>query len=283
MADENSGLEELFKEHAGSLSLAFAFGTFLLYASGHLAQRFYLQVLGIDADIPIVNEGALFLGASYVFYFILSLPYILLALAPFVFLRKTLRKAIVKISPQWLTLLTCGFSIAAIQLVGRHVFLIRRVLLHGSFEPEWLCSILLAGPVQRQFLFVGLTLACLPAITWAWMLIKDSNLLPTMVGKAARILVFLLAGAQVLLLPVYFGTYTALGKMPRVLVQQADGLPALPTGTYWKLYTDATFTYFLIESGGSTTNRRILAVKTDNISTLEILDYDELVKRVCDK
>lgn len=279
MTAENSALDKFFKEHAGSISLT-ALGTFLLYASGHLAQRFYLQVLGLDVEMPIVNEGALYLGANFVFYLITSLPLWLVPLLPFYLFRHKLRDLAGKASSKLLTILALLWAVGAFQLVGRHVFSIRKVLLSADFGPEWLRFLMLEGTASRLLFFVALCVACLPTIAWVVRLVRDPALLPTTLGKVAKIVLILLAAAQVLLLPIYFGTYTALGQFPRVLVERSDNL-TLPPGTLWKLHADEHYTYFLLESTGQPTSRRILAVKTDTISTLEIVDYDELVQRVC--
>lgn len=281
MSAENSALDEFFKEHAGGISLTVALGTFLLYASGHLAQRFYLQVLGLDVETPIVNEGALYLGANFVFYLITSLPLWLVPLLPFYLLRHRLRALAAKASPKLLTMLALLWAVAAFQLVARHVFSIRKVLIGGDFESALLRSLLLEGVAARQLFFVALGLACLPTLAWVFRLVRAPALLPTLLGKVAKFVLILLATAQVLLLPIYFGTFTALGKFPRVQVERSVGTLPPGTGTLWKLHADEQYTHFLHESTGDPPSRRILAVKTETISTIEILDYDELVKRVC--
>jgi hypothetical protein len=233
-----------------------AVGTFLLYLIGYLSTRFYLTVLGVGADLAVLNEQYFFTGAKFAVYLITTLLTLLmfsLPLAAIVWLLNRAFRSKLKTKPAFLanqtTVAIIGIVIALvlIQMVMRKAFLLSNLLVAENLPDVGfgLERLLLDDNDDRtQWYFMGLVAATIvSAGIYLYALRLPEN------GSASKIAVWILGGLvlmQFLFLPINYGIYVQGRFLPRV-ADLGDQTP-LPAGhNAWLVWEGRNSLTYLVE------------------------------------
>jgi hypothetical protein len=199
-------------------------GSFLLYMLGYLTLRFHLTAIGVGTDLAVLDERYLFAGARCFVYLVSSVPNIVLIALPVVLVTwagsrlvskptRTRIRASVMYPPR-LAVFGIVFAVFMIQFVMRQCFLFSNLFLTRELpvEPAWLVNLLLDDRLMPLF-FSSMVAGC--AVTVA-ILIALRRVEGQEVSVLTRGLLALLAGVQILLLPVNYGVLISDKSLPRV-------------------------------------------------------------------
>lgn len=260
---------------AANLAMALGTGTGVLHAIGYVSLRFRLRALGVELDHGMIDERFLFEGARCLLQLLTTVPLLVLLASPVLVLGALLRRArgigpaiesllarVTGMPPRWLVVGGVAWAVVAVQFVMHHVIHFQNLLLDPvPCDPPWLRSVMLDGSGRlAPFYFVAL-LALLTPTAFAFLRLPKNGWGP------ARGLLGLLLFIQVLLLPVHFGIVGAAAPLARLAA--LPGEPA--TSRVWQAFATDDSAVFLIERPGPPPERRLVALKSEELERLEVV------------
>ena len=273
------------------------FLAFLLYLFGYLALRFHLAVLGLATDINVVDERYVFAGAKFAVYLAGSLPSVvilcLLAIVvtyvPYRCLPRIARKPISSAarfclqrlqtylsSPLRAYALGIVLAALAIQLVMRQCFLLSNLLLAKGLptHPTWLSQVLVASDGDRALYFSALV--ALTAVPAALLSLVPSGQQPSSPVRFLKGLLTLLVLAQVLLLPINFGTFVIDKTLPRIIPPESIATQS-SRARVWLVWEGSEGFTCMIETPEVVNQPRVLlTVPRSEVSRRKIVGYDPI-------
>jgi hypothetical protein len=273
---------------AGAISL-------LLYATGYLIVRFHLTTLGLGVDLSVIDERYLFAGARFVIYLLTVIPSLLLMalfLAPLllvvaVVMRQVLRSlgqrpqawlAELGSNPWWLTIVGLVVGVLSIQLVMKNCLALTYILLKDPAPQtcRWL-GWLLEGPEHMALFFMGLLL--LTGLTALSVIRLYALGGPSAALVAARRVLLLILGIQLMLLPVNFGVLVVDKKLPRI---EPPPELQLPSGAWaWLAWEGREGLTVLVETSTGP-QRELVTLKRERLAApIRIRSYDSAFFRTC--
>ena len=258
MTDLSENIGGAIKTLAGEWTKYATLGSFALYASGYLALRFHLSVLGLATDLSVLDERYVFAGARFVLYLMATLPSILTMVFPFALLGwlvsravpSTARSRVVAVTVRPWPILCFGGAIAlvAIQVVMRQCFSLHDLLLSSALpeQPRWLVCLLLR-PDNMPYYFDALVTLCLIPLASLNYLYRLQGMSGPL--RAGRSLLAILLSMQFLLLPINFGSVIIDKTLSRVT--SATALLTNPMQTAWLVWEGKTGVTFLVCDPGA--------------------------------
>jgi len=273
-------LNERFKlVGAASTGYGIVVGAFL-YLFGYLALRFHLTAIGLETDIPLLDERYLFTGASFVVYVASCVPGIVLLVLPFfgigwVVSRLLPSKARVRVAG-WLTapvfLIPLGivFSVVVIEFVMSPCFRFTDLLLGRELprNPAWFATLMYESQYMT-FYFGALVAACVLPVGILILLRSQPNISLFSYGLLA-----FLAAVQIMLLPINYGVLVVDKSLPRVA--SMGGRPLTEGQTAWLVWQGRPGATFLVRQAAQD-QRSLLTLDSSELKDMEIVGYDEIV------
>lgn len=232
-------LSDLGKTWAGIAALA----TIVLYALGYLSLRSHHTALGIDADLGVFDDRYPFAGARFLVFALAllatwAIPLLMLA-AVWHSVRRLRRPRRLSL-PDWLG---AGLRLVLLALLAfatvrfSHVLLIHDLLLDQHTPPRsWAAGKLVCWldlDEDGRYLILSFQLLLLLSaltIAWAW----HEGRQPSPARRWLGLLLWLLAVVDLMLLPIYHGTFFV-GTIARRLEHAPAGVDGL-AGDVWLIY-----------------------------------------------
>jgi len=263
---EKSG--DQLKGFFGGWPTFIAIGTFLLYLTGYLSTRYYLTVVGVGADLSVLDEQYFFAGARFIVYLLSTIPILLMLIVVVAFLvwvvkwvvKKIFRSKqngaseprpslITNVSSKVIAFIGIVIALVLIQFVMRKCFLLSNLLLAQrlpdiGFGLEQ--RLLDEDDVYTHFYFMSLVAGTIiTASIWLFARNRPHD------NWTARCLLYILGFlvlVQFLFLPINYGMFVLGRYLPRV-ADLGDQVP-LPTGhKAWLVWEGThTITYLVEES-----------------------------------
>jgi len=273
---------------AGAISL-------LLYVTGYLIVRFHLTTLGLGVDLSVIDERYLFAGARFVIYLLTVIPSLLLLglfLAPLLLLLAVVARQVMRSlgqrpqkwlialgsNPWWLTIVGVVIGVLSIQLVMKNCLDLNNILLKdpapGNCGPlGWL----LESEEYIPYFFMGLLLLTGVTALSVIRLYALAGLSAALV--AARRVLLLILGIQLMLLPVNYGVLVVDKKLPRIKpppeLQLASGAPA------WLAWEGREGLTVLVETSTGP-QRELVTLKRERLEApIRIRSYDSVFFLSC--
>ena len=268
----------------------------IIYVSGYLALRFHLTALGLDVDLPLVNERYLFDGAKF-FIFIFSIATnLIVLLVPFmaIFMNETVRIFFHNLwkkirswehLPNLLTGLGILFSLFMIQGVMKESFLLSNLLLEDIPEEIYWLRKLLCDPKDLTvsiYFMIGLTIISLliGLFYCAWKSFdsfKSLNMISISKSNSGYtysllgLLGFLIC-VQLFFIPIIYGALVLDKSMPKTEVfvkHEESGFD----GEKWLVWEGAKSKTFFVRHGN---NKSLITLPDSNILRLDICGHNNI-------
>ena len=256
---------EQLKAFFGGWPTFIAVGTFFLYLTGYLSTRFYLTLLGVGADLAVLDENYFFAGAKFLVYLVSTIPIltaIVLIIAAIIWLLKRIFRSRPKNlasplepgkfslrSSTLLSIIGIIFALLLIQLVMRQSYFLSNVLVSETFPTTELGfeRLLLDEDDNRtSFYFMGLVAATI--ITIAIWLFARSLPHNNWFSRSALFLLGFLIIIEFLFLPINYGVFVQGRYLPRV-TDLGDQVPLKAGQNAWLVWEGKnTFTYLVEEA-----------------------------------
>jgi hypothetical protein len=283
MADLLHELDERIKAIGGDWTKYTVVGTFALYVAGYLALRFHLTAIGVWTDLAVLDERYVFTGARFLVYAVATIPSIVFLALPGVAVAWAVHRLLPEaarararawlLQPMRLIVIGVLFAVCMIQFVMRQCFYFSNLLLARSLpeEPAWLARLLLDDRLMPLY-FSGLVAACIVSLVLLWLL----RGLPVQSRADAfgRMLLAVLAGVQILLLPVNFGILIVDKTFARVA---ALGERKLDAGEIaWLVWEGKDGTTFLVRDQAHK-RRSLVTLPRTEVKQTEIVGFDRIV------
>lgn len=277
-------LDERIKALAGDWTKYTVVGSFLLYVVGYLTLRFHLTAIGVGTDLAVLDERYLFTGMRFLVYLVAAIPNIVLVGLPVAaaawvlhrFLPERARSSVGAwlSQPTRLTLVGIVFAVCMIEFVMRQCFFLSNLLLAPDppAHPAWLVRLLLDEELIPLY-FSGLAAASAVPLALLWTIRGTPS--PGPVDAAARALLALLAGVQVLLLPINYGVLIVDKSLARVA---ALGEKPLEQGDEaWLVWEGKDGTTFLVRNQ-ERKRRALITLPHELVKRTEIIGFDQIFK-----
>jgi hypothetical protein len=265
-------------------------GGALLYLLGYLVIRFQLTLLGVPANLDVVEERYFFAGARFVVYLIASFSNFLLLMVPVAlviwlchrwFPPGSVRRAKLQtacalwFTPFRLRLLGALFSIVAIQFVLRQCFVMNNLLLAPALpDTPWLNAILL-GQKDPDLFFALLLGTCFLSLVFL-LVSRAAAPVQGYLHRTVEVVFVILVISQWLLLPINYSCLIAHKTLPRV---NGIGQQSLDNRLAWLVWENNGFSTFLLaDSTNLLHGRELLTLPTSDIKTLRITRYDPIFR-----
>jgi hypothetical protein len=275
-------------------------GSFVLYVLGYLTIRFHLTVLGVGADLAVIDERYLFGGAKFLVYLVSAVVTLLLLMLVPAGLGYATYRLVSRlhglgsatpessasrprawcISPTRLLIAGIILSIVAIQLVMKQCFFFGNLLVARHLPPQaaWLSDLMVReDDLPITLFFAGLVASV--TITGSLLVLAGRSRGGTGAGALFWLLTFLVA-VQLLLLPVNYGALIADMTLPRVASLDGE-IPLRPGDDAWLVWEgESGVTYLLRRGLGEARTRSLVTLRRSEVKRTEIVGYDKILWEV---